>query len=421
MSRRLDIEITSLSGEQATWRAAGAKLPKGVVATSLLGEGVAVGTVLRAEIEQYMEGTEVVAVTAPKQASPLDKNNDRIQLAPKEVTGPDVVVTYAPKGRGGKRPERGEGRSERGEGRSERGGSKPGARPRSDAPRTPRTDSKEGRTERRPARTGARPGPRGPVEAPVATIYRNALLASLSPEQLAVAEQLLRGGLPAVRKAVAEQNLTATAQGRPTINAEVIERIADELIGKTNLALWKDRAAGAITAGKELRLRDLRPVVTSAKTVHLDDEGRVQLKELQTQLTARIEALRVEWTAKMAQALASADVLESLRLAARTPDISTQINAADAQAIVDIASAALTSECPAERWIAIVTAAADSPVRRQIKPLGIPENPECKAAAVKFAGSIPAFAKMLGMRVPPPPPPTSRPSRPTRRPATRRS
>ena len=243
----------------------------------------------------------------------------------------------------------------------------------------------------------------------------------MSPEQLAVAEQLLRGGLPAVRKAVAEQNLTATAQGRPTINAEVIERIADELIGKTNLALWKDRAAGAITAGKELRLRDLRPVVTSAKTVHLDDEGRVQLKELQTQLTARIEALRVEWTAKMAQALASADVLESLRLAARTPDISTQINAADAQAIVDIASAALTSECPAERWIAIVTAAADSPVRRQIKPLGIPENPECKAAAVKFAGSIPAFAKMLGMRVPPPPPPTSRPSRPTRRPATRRS
>ena len=412
MSRRLDIEITSLSGEQATWRAAGAKLPKGVVATSLLGEGVAVGTVLRAEIEQYMEGTEVVAVTAPKQASPLDKNNERIQLAPKEVTGPDVVVTYAPKGRGGKRPERGEGRSER-------GGSKP--RPRSDAPRTPRTDSKEGRTERRPARTGARPGPRGPVEAPVATIYRNALLASLSPEQLAVAEQLLRGGLPAVRKAVAEQNLTATAQGRPTINAEVIERIADELIGKTNLALWKDRAAGAITAGKELRLRDLRPVVTSAKTVHLDDEGRVQLKELQTQLTARIEALRVEWTAKMAQALASADVLESLRLAARTPDISTQINAADAQAIVDIASAALTSECPAERWVAIVTAAADSPVRRQIKPLGIPENPECKAAAVKFAGSIPAFAKMLGMRVPPPPPPTSRPSRPTRRPATRRS
>ena len=414
MSRRLDIEITSLSGEQATWRAAGAKLPKGVVATSLLGEGVAVGTVLRAEIEQYMEGTEVVAVTAPKQASPLDKNNERIQLAPKEVTGPDVVVTYAPKGRGGKRPERGEGRSER-------GGSKPGARPRSDAPRTPRTDSKEGRTERRPARTGARPGPRGPVEAPVATIYRNALLASLSPEQLAVAEQLLRGGLPAVRKAVAEQNQTATAQGRPTINAEVIERIADELIGKTNLALWKDRAAGAITAGKELRLRDLRPVVTSAKTVHLDDEGRVQLKELQTQLTARIEALRVEWAAKMAQALASADVLESLRLAARTPDISTQINAADAQAIVDITSAALTSECPAERWIAIVTAAADSPVRRQIKPLGIPENPECKAAAVKFAGSIPAFAKMLGMRVPPPPPPTSRPSRPTRRPATRRS
>ena len=45
--------------------------------------------------------------------------------------------------------------------------------------------------------------------------------------------------------------------------------------------MWKDRAAGAIGAGRELRLRDLRAVVTSAKTVSLDDEARVQLKELQ--------------------------------------------------------------------------------------------------------------------------------------------
>ena len=30
MSRRIEIEITSLNGDVATWRAAGAKLPKGV-------------------------------------------------------------------------------------------------------------------------------------------------------------------------------------------------------------------------------------------------------------------------------------------------------------------------------------------------------------------------------------------------------
>jgi len=64
--------------------------------------------------------------------------------------------------------------------------------------------------------------------------------------------------MPSVRAAVAEQNKNATAQGRPTIDATTIDRIAEELLGKTNLALWKDRAAGAIGAGRELRLRDLR-------------------------------------------------------------------------------------------------------------------------------------------------------------------
>jgi len=76
------------------------------------------------------------------------------------------------------------------------------------------------------------------------TTHRNSLLATLSPEQLPVAEQLLRGGMPSVRAAVAEQNKNATAQGRPTIDATTIDRIAEELLGKTNLALWKDRRGG---------------------------------------------------------------------------------------------------------------------------------------------------------------------------------
>ena len=83
----------------------------------------------------------------------------------------------------------------------------------------------------------------------VATIHRNALLATLSPEQLPVAEQLFRGGMPAVRTAVAEQNKNATAQGRPTIDAATIERIAEDLLGKTALASWRDRATGALSMG----------------------------------------------------------------------------------------------------------------------------------------------------------------------------
>ena len=105
MSRRIEIEITSLNGDVATWRAAGAKLPKGVLNSSLVPGGPVVGNVYRADVEQYMEGIEILSVMAPKTASPLDPRHERLELIPTAKSGPDVVVTYAPKGRGGPRRE----------------------------------------------------------------------------------------------------------------------------------------------------------------------------------------------------------------------------------------------------------------------------------------------------------------------------
>jgi len=249
------------------------------------------------------------------------------------------------------------------------------------------------------------------------TTHRNALLATLSPEQLPVAEQLLRGGMPSVRTAVAEQNKNALAQGRPTIDATTIERIAEELLGRTNLALWKDRAAGAIGAGRELRLRDLRAVVTSAKTVTLDEEARAQLKELQTALTARLEHLRTQWNDRLEASVASKNVTEALSLVARPPDMSTRVSADMATRVVAIVSEALTAEQNPTLWKEIVALAVDTSIRRNIKPTGIPDDESCKAVAIHNAGAIPELAKLLGMRVPPPPPPTRAP----RRPVTRRA
>jgi hypothetical protein len=250
----------------------------------------------------------------------------------------------------------------------------------------------------------------------MATIHRNALLATLSPEQLPVAEQLLRGGMPSVRAAVAEQNKNATAQGRPTIDAATIERIAEDLLSKTNLAAWKDRAAGALSAGKELRLRDLRAVVTSAKTVTLDDEARAQLKELQTSLNAKLDVLRTQWTEKLDSAVASGNVAEALRLVARPPDMSTRVSSETATKVTAMVSEALHAEQELATWIELVTLAVETSIRRNIKPLGIPADETAKALAVKNAGAIPEFAKLLGMKVPPPPPPTRAPARSPRPP-----
>jgi hypothetical protein len=460
MSRRIEIEITSLNGDVATWRAAGAKLPKGVLNSSLVPGGPVVGNVYRADVEQYMEGIEILSVMAPKTASPVDPRNERIELIPNAKQGPDVVVTYAPKGRGAPRRDSAEGRREGGPSRREGGpgrresspgrrengparaegtASREGSAPRPERAKRPsrgpvdKERSTAGDAERpargprpeRPARSARPPRPErpvGPAQPPMTTTHRNALLATLSPEQLPVAEQLLRGGMPSVRAAVAEQNKNATAQGRPTIDATTIDRIAEELLGKTTVALWKDRAAGAIGAGRELRLRDLRAVVTSAKTVSLDEEARTQLKELQTALTARLEHLRTQWTEKLDAAVATSNVKEALTLVARPPDMSTRVSAEMAHKVVTLTSEALTAEQDPTLWNEIVALTVDTSIRRNVKPLGIPDDESCKAVAIHNAGAIPELAKLLGMKVPPPPPPTRLPRRPTtRRPPTRRA
>src|ERR1022692_1460193 len=97
MSRRIEIEITSLNGP-------------------------VVGSVYRADVEQFMEGMEVLSVMAPKTASPLDPRKERIELIVSEKAVPDVTVTYASKGRGPRRDG-----DERPEGRGD--GAKRGARP----------------------------------------------------------------------------------------------------------------------------------------------------------------------------------------------------------------------------------------------------------------------------------------------------
>ena len=239
------------------------------------------------------------------------------------------------------------------------------------------------------------------------TTHRNALLATLSPEQLPVAEQLLRGGMPAVRTAVAEQNKNAAAQGRPTVDATTIDRIAEDLLNRTNLALWKDRAAGAIGAGRELRLRDLRAVVTSAKTVSLDDESRAQLKELQASLTARLDICGRSGTRSSRRPSPLRTSRRRWASSPGPPDMSTRVSADMAARVVALISPRRWhAEQDAAHWREIVSS---RPTRRSVatsSPTGIPSDDASRAVAVQNAGAIPELAKLLGMKVPPPPPPT---------------
>jgi hypothetical protein len=123
------------------------------------------------------------------------------------------------------------------------------------------------------------------------------------------------------------------------------------------------------------------------------------------------------WNEKLEAAVASKNVKEALSLVARPPDMSTRVSADMAVKVVAITSEALTVEQDPALWKEIVTLAIDTSIRRNVKPVGIPDDESCKSLAVHSAGAIPELAKLLGMKVPPPPPPT----RIVRRPATRRA
>ena len=405
MSRRIDIELTSQTGDGSwTWRAAGARQPKGIVDGSLVPPGEAVGAVLRADVDVGLEGIEILSLTATKPARSPEKTEGRIEVRGTPKRAPDVSVILAP-GSGKRRRDDGGERRDREGGRrrdaaSERAGGSSDER--ADRPRGATGPRRPG--GRRPADGEGRPSRGERPVMPTSTVYRNAMLAALRPEQIPVAEQLLRGGLQAVRQAIETQNNAAKAARKPPVAGEALLAMAEELLPTVRLAEWKDRASVAQTAGKDYRLRELRAVVTASRTVNLDDEARDMAKALHESLDQRTTALREEWLARITNALNDGRVFQAVEASIRPPEPGTRVPAELAVRLASAAGEAMTAELAPEEWMRLLDAVVASPVRRTVKPAGIPDDEVARQAARHAAGSVPALAKLLGLRIPPPPP-----------------
>ncbi|MGA8725585.1 MAG: hypothetical protein WB565_11120, partial [Acidimicrobiales bacterium] len=260
-----------------------------------------------------------------------------------------------------------------------------------------------------PARTGSQDAPaRGRTRRPApSTTYRNAALATLKPEQLPVAEQLLRGGIPAVRQAIEEQNARARAEGRPEVTPGPLLALAEELRPVVNLANWKDRASVARNAGKDVPLRELRSIVASASTVSLDEEGTEMATALRNALDERVTALRTRWIERISTSLDEGRVLDALRASVKPPEPAARIPAELAVRLADAAGTAMRADAPVEEWLALLEVVVDTPVRRSVKPAGIPADADesLLALARKASGYVPELARLLGIPIPPPPGP----------------
>src|SRR5918995_1559545 len=351
MSRRIDIELTSTRDDGSwTWRAAGAREPRGTIDGGLLPAGASVGDVLRVEVEGYLDGIEVTAVVPTRAPR---REPDRLEIMGSSSRGDDQLVTTQLAG--GRRGERGGGRDrerDRGE-RSERG-------ERGDSDRRGRGEGRDGRA--RDGRSGDdRGGERG------GGAERGGERGGGGAE---------RGGERGERRDRPDSPDRGERHQRPAAPAVEAKpkpnRLRPRPTHRAPAARWRDRGEAAVANVDDLDLRDLRSVVTAAGDAGRDEEARALATRLREALVNRVEKEQSAWLAELADMLREGRTVRALRLSSRPPKAGAIIPADLSNQLVEQTNAALTEETGQERWATVLDALAYSPIRRRVIPTSLP-------------------------------------------------
>jgi hypothetical protein len=388
MGRRIEVELTSSRDDGSwTWRAAGARQPKGELVGSLLYDGAKVGDVVKVDAEFHVDGIEVVEVYAPKRKK---ERADLLELKSRQWRDDELVTTQ--------RVNRNERRGRRGRNRERDGRS----RPRDDGNRRP-----ENRRERRESPVDAPPRPK-PKRLRPKRVHRDALLTEVAEEHRPIVEQVIRDGMPGVRAAIDKQNAEAKAAGKPEIDAAPILAIAEKNLAKARLAEWRDRADAALENATELDLRDLRSVVVAGNDIARDPESREVADRLKAALDERVEADHAQWLSDLEVAITDGRVVRALRLSSRPVKAGAPLPSDLASTLAGQASDALAPDVGQERWATVLDALAFSPVRGAVTPVGLPEQPrpELLDAVKRLADRLPTIAGLFSIdpaTVPKPP------------------
>ena len=409
------IELTSTRDDGAwTWRAAGAREPRGSIDRALLPEGATVGDVLRVEVDQFMDGIEVTSV--------LHDQEERTTPETLEIIGSGrsepLVTTKLAGGRGRRDGDRSGGRRDGdrrgqrdGDGRAKRGGA---GRPDGDrrGQRDGRTDGEERGASSRGGQTGRRPRkaptadakPRARRLRPRRT-HRKAAIADLPEDQRPLAQILARDGIPGVRAALEVQNQAAEEAGQPGIPADLLLKLAERIHPAIRTADWQDRADAALAGIEEVDLRDLRSVVVAAELAFKTDENRALADRLREALTARVDREHQAWLAEVTTALADDRVVRALRLSSRPPKAGAPLPGPILDGLAAMADASLTSDTGQDRWATVLDAVALSPVHLRVVPAGLPAEPgdQLLDAVKRVSMSVPAIAAAFGIEPTAPP------------------
>jgi len=404
MSKRIDIELTSNRGDGTwTWRAAGAKTPKGTLNGSILDAGAKTGDTLKVEAEFDLDGVEILSLVKTKEKA---VRGNLLQIIGSEKEFQPVTQKLADKSKD-RKPKRDGDR-----------------KPRRDGDKRPPREGAEGeksgdRRPRRPSFTAPPELPKRPAAKRLKPkrVHRAAVLDTLPVEQRGVAERALTGGIKAVRDAVKEQNEQLKKEGKPLVPAEGLISMAQELLPKLRVAEWLDKAEAAKADIELLDLRDLRQVVVGADDpmVVRDETTRALATELKAALKTRQEFEQTRWLEDIKSALAVSRVIRALKISSEPPKAGQPFPAELGAQLAAAASASLSSETAPDRFSAVLEAIAFSPVRGQVKLAAVPPttNEAMLSTVKRVAPLVPQIASVFGVTVTPGAN-SPRPLRPTR-------
>ena len=359
---KIDVEITSQREDgDWTWRAVGAREPKGTVDASLLPTNSIVGSKFLVETEYFLDGIVVTKVFDKKQSS--EKTETLEILGSGKQT--DLVTTQLAKSKKSKRPSKESFSNSRTNNREKKRGSREKDKPSAKTTRKPRKQNKN---------VSDTPFPKS-KRLKAKRHHRNEALKNLPNETKRIAEILLQKGLPGLRESIDVQNKTAKKAGEPEIPEDILLKLAEQIYPNLRTAEWLDRADGALRGMETIDLRDIRSVIVASDNVQKNNEVKSLAEKLKEGFNKRVETDQQNWLKEVISTLKEGRVVRALRLSSRPPKAGFPLPEDLLNSLTEATNAALAADVTQSRWGTIAEAAAFSPIHDRVVPEGVPENP----------------------------------------------
>jgi len=360
---KIDVEITSQREDgDWTWRAVGAREPKGTVEASLLPDNSSVGAQFSVETEHFLDGIVVTKV--------FDKKQDSEKGETLEILGSgkqaDLVTTQLAKSKKNKKPSKRSPSSQSRKAEANKSKKSSVKKDKSPPPRrkkarteTKKDDHKFPKSKRLKAKRR----------------YRNEAIKNLPDEMKRVAEILLQKGIPGLRDSINSQNELAKKAGEPEIPEDILLKLAEHVYPDLRTAEWLDRADGALRGIETVDLRDIRSVIVASESIQKNDEVRSLAENLKEGFNKRVDTDQKNWLKEVISTLKEGRIVRALRLSSRPPKAGFPLPEDLLNSLTEATNMALSADVTQSRWGTIAEAAAFSPVHDRVIPAGVPENP----------------------------------------------